>query len=439
MSTATEAATEVRVPDIGDFSDVPVIEVHVAPGDKVNAEDPLLTLESDKATLDVPSPAAGTVGEVLVKVGDTVSEGTPVLMLRQGDGATTAPPTLVEQQEPAPTPQAAAAPVAAAVGAPVAAPPAVSAPSGGGAPAGAHAGPSVRRMARELGVDLSKVTASGAKGRITKDDLLSSLRGPAQPGAAAAPAAAAGAGIPEIPAQDYAKFGPVETRKLSRIKKVSGPFLHRSWLNVPHVTHTDEADITELDAYRKQLDTAAKAERDPYRVTLLAFLVKACVSALKKFPEFNSSLSAERDAIVLKGYYNIGIAVDTPDGLVVPVVRDADRKGIVELSREFGSISARARDGKLGPADMQGGTFTISSLGGIGGTSFTPIVNAPEVAILGVVRAAMRPVWNGAEFTPRLILPLSVSYDHRVIDGALAARFTRHLATLLEDDRRLLL
>jgi pyruvate dehydrogenase E2 component (dihydrolipoamide acetyltransferase) len=442
MSTATAGATEVRVPDIGDFSDVPVIEVHVAPGDKVNAEDPLLTLESDKATLDVPAPSAGTVGEVLVKVGDEVSEGTPILMLSSGDGASTTPPSLVEQQEPTPGP-AAAKPVAETVGAPATAAPAVSGAreaDAPGAPAGAHAGPSVRRMARELGVDLSAVTASGPKGRITKDDLLGFLKGPAQaPAAAAAPAAAQGSGIPEIPAQDYSKFGPVETQQLPRIKKVSGPFLHRSWLNVPHVTHNDEADITELDAYRKQLDTAAKGDKKPYRVTLLAFLVKAVVAALKEHPEFNSSLTAEKDAIVVKGYYNIGIAVDTPGGLVVPVVKDADRKGIVELSREFMEISAKARDGKLSSGDMSGGTFTISSLGGIGGTSFTPIVNAPEVAILGVVRSAMKPVWNGTEFVPRLMLPLSVSYDHRVIDGALAARFTRHLCYLLEDDRRLLL
>jgi pyruvate dehydrogenase E2 component (dihydrolipoamide acetyltransferase) len=438
MSTASE----VRVPDIGDFSDVPIIEVHVAPGDKVNAEDPLLTLESDKATLDVPAPSAGTVGEVLVKVGDQVSEGTPILMFSSGDGASATPPTLVEQQEPPPGPEQ-AKPVSEAVGAPLAAPPGVAGATdtdADGAPAGTHAGPSVRRMARELGVDLSEVTATGPKGRITKDDLLGFLKGPEQaPAAAAAPAAPQGSGIPEVPAQDFAKFGPVETQPLSRIKKVSGPFLHRSWLNVPHVTHNDEADITELDAYRKRLDTAAKADKNPYRVTLLAFLVKAVVAGLKQHPEFNSSLTAEKDALVLKSYYNIGIAVDTPGGLVVPVVKDADRKGIVELSREFMDISAKARDGKLKPDDMQGGTFTISSLGGIGGTSFTPIVNAPEVAILGVVRSAMKPVWNGTEFAPRLMLPLSVSYDHRVIDGALAARFTRHLCYLLEDDRRLLL
>jgi pyruvate dehydrogenase E2 component (dihydrolipoyllysine-residue acetyltransferase) len=430
-------ATEVLVPDIGDFSDVPIIEVHVGPGDKVNAEDPLLTLESDKATLDVPAPSAGTVGEVLVKVGDQVSEGTPILMLSSGDGASTTPPSLVEQQEPAPGP-AAAKPVAEAVGAPLAAPPAVATADENTAPAGAHAGPSVRRMARELGIDLSQVGASGPKGRITKDDLLSFLKGPAT----AAPAAAAapqGSGIPEIPAQDFSKFGPVQRQELPRIKKVSGPFLHRSWLNVPHVTHNDEADITELDAYRKQLDTAAKGDKNPYRVTLLAFLVKAVVGALKKHPEFNSSLSPEKDAIILKEYYNIGIAVDTPGGLVVPVVKDADRKGIVDLSREFMEISAKARDGKLGAADMAGGTFTISSLGGIGGTSFTPIVNAPEVAILGVVRSAMKPVWNGTEFVPRNMLPLSVSYDHRVIDGALAARFATHLAGVLSDMRRGLL
>jgi pyruvate dehydrogenase E2 component (dihydrolipoyllysine-residue acetyltransferase) len=439
--TATANGVEVTVPDIGDFHDVPVIDVLVAAGDKVNVDDPILTLESDKATLDVPAPIAGTVTEVLVSVGDAVSQGHLVLHIAPGEGAVTPPPSLVEQQEPAPAqPAQVAETVGGAVAAPVDAPPAVSTPSTDTTPPGAHAGPSVRRMARELGVDLSAVTATGAKGRITKDDLLTFLQSSAPPAAASGAASAPqGSGIPEIPPQDFARLGPVETRELSRIKRVSGPFLHRSWLNVPHVTQNDEADITDLDAYRKELDTAAKAEKEPYRVTLLAFLVKAAVAALKKFPEFNSSLSPEKDALILKRFYNIGIAVDTPDGLVVPVVKDADRKGIVELSREFGAISARAREGKLSPADMQGGTFTISSLGGIGGTSFTPIVNAPEVAILGVVRSAMKPVWNGAEFVPRLMLPLSLSYDHRVIDGALAARFARHLCYLLEDDRRLLL
>jgi pyruvate dehydrogenase E2 component (dihydrolipoamide acetyltransferase) len=441
MTAATQTTTEVKVPDIGDFGDVPVIEVHVKPGDAINADDPLITLESDKATMDVPAPTAGAVADVLVKVGDTVSEGTPILMLQPGDGAMTEPPSLVEQQEPPPEAAqppapAAAAPAPAAAPTPAAAPapatPAAAAPD----LAGVHAGPSVRRMAREFDIDLGAVTGTGPKGRITKDDLLGFLRGPAQaPAQAAAPAA--GMGIPEIPAQDFSKFGPVETKPLPRIKKISGPFLHRSWLNVPHVTHNDEADITDLDKYRKELDTAAKA--DGYRVTLLAFLVKACVSALKQFPEFNSSLSPEKDSLILKKFYNIGIAVDTPDGLVVPVVKDADRKGITELSKEFGDISKKARDGKLSPNDLQGGTFTISSLGGIGGTSFTPIVNAPEVAILGVVRSKMTPVWSGSEFVPRMMLPVSLSYDHRVIDGALAARFTRQLCHLLEDDRRLLL
>jgi pyruvate dehydrogenase E2 component (dihydrolipoamide acetyltransferase) len=422
------ATTEIAVPDIGDYQDVPVIEVHVAPGDVVAEEDPLVTLESDKATMDVPATASGKVQDVRVKVGDTVSEGSVVVVV-SGDGAgpLTTPPSLVGQQEPAPeeTP-AAPAPVAGPVQA---------APAGAIADfTGAHASPSVRRLARELGVDLNTINGTGEKNRITKDDLLAAVRGPAQPAPAAAPA---GAGIPEVPAQDFSKFGPVETVPLPRIKKLSGPFLHRSWLNVPHVTHNDEADITELDGYRRELDTAAKAEG--YRVTLLAFLMKAAVSALRQFPEVNSSLSPEKDSLILKRYHHIGIAVDTPGGLVVPVIRDVGAKGLIELSKELGAVSQKARDGKLTPADMSGGTFTISSLGGIGGTSFTPIVNAPEVAILGVVRSRMSPVWDGSEFVPRMMLPLSLSYDHRVIDGALAARFTRTLATVLEDVRRLLL
>jgi pyruvate dehydrogenase E2 component (dihydrolipoyllysine-residue acetyltransferase) len=426
-------ATEVTVPDIGGFSDVPIIEVHVKEGDQVNPEDPLITLESDKATMDVPAPSAGTVSGLRVSVGDRVSAGSPVLLLDPGDGALTQPPSLADQQEPAPeaTPPVPSPPLAAAA-APT--PQVTAAPPAGGAAdfAGVHAGPGVRRAARELGVDLTTLAGTGPKGRITKEDLLASLRGPSAP----APAAQGG-GIPPIPAQDFSKFGPVERQPLSRIKKVSGPHLHRSWLNVPHVTHNDEADITVTDAYRKELDTAARAEG--YRVTLLAFLVKAAVSALKAFPDVNSSLAPEQDAIICKQYYNIGIAVDTPDGLVVPVVKDADRKGIIELSKEFGTVSSRAREGKLAATDLQGGTFTISSLGGIGGTSFTPIVNAPEVAILGVVRSKQTPVWTGQAFEPRLMLPLSLSYDHRVIDGALAARFVRHLATQLEDPRRLLL
>jgi len=434
------ATTEIAVPDIGDYQDVPVIEVHVSPGDVVAEEDPLVTLESDKATMDVPATAAGKVQDVKVKVGDTVSEGTVVVVVG-GDGAgpLTTPPSLVGQQEPPPeatpgTPAPAPPPAAQAPAAPPAAAPA---PAGAGAIAdftGAHASPSVRRLARELDIDLNSVKGGGEKGRILKEDLLAAVRGPDKAAPAAAPA---GAGIPEIPAQDFSKFGQVETVPLPRIKKLSGPFLHRSWLNVPHVTHNDEADITDLDPYRRELDTAAKAEG--YRVTLLAFLMKAAVSALRQFPEVNSSLSPSKDSLILKRYYHIGIAVDTPGGLVVPVIRNVEAKGVTELSKELGTISQKARDGKLAPDDMSGGSFTISSLGGIGGTSFTPIVNAPEVAILGVVRARTSPVWDGEAFVPRLMLPVSLSYDHRVIDGALAARFTRQLCTVLEDVRRLLL
>ena len=427
MDNQTTAATEVKVPDIGDFKDVAIIDIHVKVGDAVNAEDPLITLESDKAAMDVPAPSAGTIRQVLVKVGDRVSEGTPIVLLAGNEeGAMRQPTSLLSQQEPAPS---AAAPTPAATA------PAVFV----GAQtdfSGVHAGPSVRRVAREMGVDLTKVTGTGEKGRISKDDIMAFLRGPA-PAPAGAPAAAAGAGIPEIPAQDFSKFGLIETKPLSRIKRLSGPFLHRSWLNVPHVTQNDEADITETDAYRKELDTAGKEKG--YRVTLLAFLIKASVSALKQHPEFNASLSPEKDALIYKRYYNIGVAVDSPDGLVVPVVKDADRKGIVEISQELGAISKKAREGKLSPTDMAGGSFTISSLGGIGGTAFTPIINAPEVAILGVVRSKMAPVWDGKEFKPRLMLPVCVSYDHRVIDGALAARFTRNLCHVLEDVRRIML
>ena len=431
-------ATEVKIPDIGDFKDVPIIEVHVKEGDPVNADDPLISLESDKATMEVPAPQGGTVEKLLIKIGDKVSEGTPILLMRGGDGAMTQPPSLVEQQEPKPSEQP--SPASRPSAPPAAAPPPSSAAAGGGGQAAAsfgqaHASPSVRRLARELEVDLNKIKGTGEKGRITREDVKAFLRGPAAAPAAAAPSG--GMGIPEIPAQDFSKFGPIETRPLPRIKKISGPHLHRAWLNVPHVTHQDEADITEIDAYRKELDTAAKEKG--FRVTLLAFLMKASVSALRQFPEFNASLSPEKDALILKKYYNIGIAVDTPDGLVVPVIKDVDRKGIHEISQEMGTISKKARDGKLGAADMQGASFTISSLGGIGGTAFTPIVNAPEVAILGVVRSKMAPVWNGAEFKPRLMQPISLSYDHRVIDGALAARFARHLCTALEDVRRLIL
>ncbi|KMO38327.1 branched-chain alpha-keto acid dehydrogenase subunit E2 [Methylobacterium variabile] len=427
---------EVKIPDIGDFKDIPIIEILVKEGDTIGAEDPIVSLESDKATMEVPSPSAGVIEKILVKVGDKVSEGSPVLLLK-GEAEAKAPAAapsagaapsadtaaLMPKQEPDP-----AAPSAP----PVPAAPASSAPDF----SNVHASPAVRRLARELGVDLTTIKGTGEKGRITKEDVKGTLVRSAAPAASAgAVAPAGGMGIPEIPAVDFSKFGPTEVKPLARIKKISGPHLHRAWLNVPLVTHSDESDITDTDAYRKELDTAGKDKG--YRVTLLSFLIKAAVSALRQHPEFNSSLNPEKDALILKKYYNIGVAVDTPDGLVVPVVKDADRKGIVEISQELGSLSKKARDGKLGSGDMQGATFTISSLGGIGGTGFTPLVNAPEVAILGVVRSKMAPVWNGSEFKPRLMLPLSVSYDHRVIDGALAARFTRHLAHVLEDVRRL--
>lgn len=432
-------ATQVAVPDIGDFDDVPVIEIHVSAGDVVAVDDPLVTLESDKATMDVPSTAAGEIRELFVKEGDRVSEGSPLVAVEEAGAPAGEPPTMIGQQEPTPAAATTPAPVpevAAPAVKPAAAPEAAPAEAPTTDFVGVHAGPSVRRLARELSVDLSSVNGSGPKGRITKEDLLQTLRGPAAP--AAAPAEApSGMGIPPIPAVDFSKFGPVEVEPLPRIKKISGPFLHRSWLNIPHVTHGDEADITELDAYRKELDTAAKAEG--YRVTLLAFLLKAAVSALRAYPTVNSSLSPEGDSLIMKQYINIGVAVDTPDGLVVPVITSVDRKGITELSKDLGAMSAKARDGKLGPSDLQGGTFTISSLGGIGGTNFTPIVNAPEVAILGVVRSKRAPVWDGEQFVPRLMLPVFLSYDHRVIDGALAARFMRHLCDALSDMRRLLL
>ncbi|WP_328307059.1 2-oxo acid dehydrogenase subunit E2 [Actinomycetospora sp. NBC_00405] len=443
------ATTQVEVPDIGDFTDVPIIELHVAVGDVIAVDDPLATLESDKATMDVPSSHAGRVTEVLVAVGDTVSQGTPVLRLDAAEGEPVEDgPTETDAPVPKDAPAAADAEITAQepetekASSDAAAPAPSTNGSGKGSSNGSglpvHAGPSVRKLAREFEVDLDQVPATGPKGRITKSDLLAYVRGPAQaPAAAPAAAPSGGSGIPEIPAQDFSKFGPVETQPLSRITRISGPFLHRSWLNVPHVTHNDDADITDTDRFRKELDTQGKAEG--YRVTLLAFLMKASVSALKAYPTLNSSLTPEKDALIIKRYFHLGVAVDTPGGLVVPVIRDVDRKGIVELSKELGEVSARARDGKLTADDMSGGTFTISSLGGIGGTAFTPIVNAPEVAILGVVRSRVAPVWDGEAFVPRTLLPLCLSYDHRVIDGALAARFTRHLAHTMGDERRLLL
>lgn len=414
---------EIRVPDIGDFTDVPVIEVLVAPGTEVRAEDPLITLETDKATMEVPSPVDGTIVSLSVAIGDKVSQGSVIAIAEVAGAAPEA-----AQAAPTPVVEEAAPVVEEVAPAPVVPDEPVTVSASGNV----RATPLVRRLATELEVDLAAVTGSGPKGRITKQDLLGHYERSLAPAAAGA---TGGAGIPPVPEVDFSKFGPVRTVPLSRIKKLSGPHLHRSWLNVPHVTHADEADITELDAYRRELDTAAKAEG--YRVTLLSFLLKASAAALRKYPELNSSLSGEN--LVLKDYVNIGVAVDTPDGLVVPVVKDVDRKGIGELSRDLGELSAKARDGKLSASDMQGATFTISSLGGIGGTHFTPIVNAPEVAILGVVRSKTAPVWDGEAFVPRLMLPLCLSYDHRVIDGALAARFTAHLAHLAADVRRLVL
>jgi pyruvate dehydrogenase E2 component (dihydrolipoamide acetyltransferase) len=416
----------VTVPDIGDFKNIPVIEIHVKPGDMVKADDPLVSLESDKATMEVPAPSAGRVTEILVTLGTKVSMGSAIIKLEGANGA--AAPTVAKAAPAAAAPAVVKAAPSAGSPAREASLDALPAPVDFG---GAHASPSVRRLARELDIDLTALKGSGDKGRITKDDVKLALKGPG------GPASGGGMGIPEIPTQDFTKFGPTEKLPLSRIKKMSGPFLHRSWLNVPHVTHTDEADITDLEQYRKTLDNAAKEKG--FRVTMIAFLLKASVVALKAHPEFNSSLAPEKDALILKKYYNIGVAVDTPDGLVVPVIKDVDRKGILELSHELGSISAKMREGKITPADISGATFSISSLGGIGGTSFTPIVNAPEVAILGVPRSSMKPVWDGKEFKPRLIQPLCVSYDHRVVDGALAARFTRRLCDVLGDLRQLVL
>ena len=445
---------EVKVPDIGDFTDVPVIEVLVKPGDAVKAEDSLVTLESDKATMDVPAPAAGTVKSVGVKVGDKVSEGHLILTLEQAADAPApaqaapaakaaqpaAPATAPAAPAAATPPPAAAAPAAAPTAAapPVQAPAAPSAPIDDAAFRKAHASPSVRAHARALGVDLSQIKGSGPAGRILQEDVenyVKQVMSGAKVAGAVAGAGGAALGLLPWPQVDFAKFGPIETKPLSRIKKIAGANLHRNWVLIPHVTNHDDADITELEAFRVQLNK--ENEKAGIKVTLLAFLIKACVWALKKFPEFNASLDGEN--LVLKQYYHIGFAADTPNGLVVPVIRNADQKGVLAIAGEMAELSAKAREGKLGPADMQGGCFSISSLGGIGGTYFTPIINAPEVAILGVCRSSMRPVWDGKQFAPRLILPLSLSWDHRVIDGAAAARFNTYLASLLADMRRTML
>jgi pyruvate dehydrogenase E2 component (dihydrolipoamide acetyltransferase) len=431
------AIAEIRVPDIGDFKDIPVIEVMVAPGDVVKAEDPLITLESDKATMDVPSPQAGVVHELKVKVGDKVSEGSPILTLQSNEekpGATEAE----AQQAPARPRQAASPPAAATqresrqqeearTAAPERKPPPHPAVNETRFST-AHAGPSVRRLAREFGVDLVKVEGSGPKGRIVKEDVQAFVKR----SLAAAPAA--GFAAPRIPEVDFSRFGPVEDKPLSRIRKLSGANLHRNWLAIPHVTQHDEADITEVEDFRQTM-----AREQGIKLTLLAFLVKASHAGLKEFPEFNSSLSPNGDALVLKRYFHIGFAVDTDEGLIVPVIRDVDRKGVLQIAKELVEMSERARAKKLSPAEMQGGCFSISSLGGISGTHFTPIINAPEVAILGVSRSYQKPVYENGSWKPRLTLPLSLSYDHRVIDGAQAARFTRFLGDVLADVRRLLL
>ncbi|WP_367065099.1 dihydrolipoyllysine-residue acetyltransferase [Oryzisolibacter sp. LB2S] len=441
---APTGSIEVRLPDIGDFKDVAVIELLAKVGDSIRVEQSLFTVESDKASMEIPSPVAGVLKELKVQLGDKVNIGDLVAVI-EGSAPASAP-------APAPAPAAApaAAPVAAtpATAAPVAAAPVQGAPAHNPtvAPTGQlpHASPSVRKFARELGVPLAEVKGTGAKGRITAEDVQAFTRavmaGTAQTQAQAAKAPAGGGtgvGLDLLPwpKVDFAKFGAVERKDLSRIKKISGANLHRNWVMIPHVTNNDEADITELEAFRVQ--TNKENEKSGVKVTMLAFVIKAVVAALKKFPEFNASLDG--DALVYKQYFHIGFAADTPNGLVVPVLKDADKKGILQISAEMSELAKKARDGKLGAADMQGGCFSISSLGGIGGTHFTPIINAPEVAILGLSKSAMKPVWDGKQFVPRLTLPLSLSYDHRVIDGAAAARFNAYLGQVLADYRRILL
>ena len=444
---AASSTVDLKIPDIGDFKDVAVIEMLVKVGDTVTLEQSLFTVESDKASMEIPSPSAGTITALSIKLGDTVNIGDVVGQIT------------VQGAAPAAAPVQAAAPAAAVVAAPVAAPvaaaPVAAAPVAAAAhnptvaPSGKlpHASPSVRKFARELGVPLAEVKGSGQKGRITTDDIQaftkSVMAGAVQTLAqqAAAPKSSGGnvGGLEVLawPKVDFAKFGAVERKDLSRIKKISGANLHRNWVMIPHVTNNDLADITELEAFRVSTNAENAKAKSDVKVTMLAFVIKALVAALKKFPEFNTSLDG--DTLVYKKYFNIGFAADTPNGLVVPVLKDADKKGIMQISQEMGELAKKARDGKLGAADMQGGCMSISSLGGIGGTNFTPIVNAPEVAILGLSKGQMTPVWDGKQFVPRLMLPLSLSYDHRVIDGALAARFNAYLGAVLADYRRILL
>jgi len=446
---------EVKVPDIGDFKEVEVIELLVKPGDTVQAEQSLITVESDKASMEIPSSASGVVKELKVKLGDKVAEGSLVLLLEVSEAAS-AP-------APAATAASASAPAAPATSTSAAAPAAASstvAPAASAVPVTAvlattasaivtaatesngqkpHASPSVRKFARELGIDLSRVSGSGAKGRILIEDVQGFVKG-IMAGGAAAPAASGGGaalGLLPWPSLDFSKFGETSLEPLSRIKKISGPNLHRNWVMIPHVTQFDQADITELEEFRKSANESLA--KSGVKLTMLAFVIKASVAALKKFPAFNASLDAGGENLILKHFYNIGFAADTPNGLVVPVIKNADQKGLSQIAKEMGELSAQAREGKLKPADMQGATFTISSLGGIGGTSFTPIINAPEVAILGLSKSEIKPVWDGKAFAPRLMLPMSLSYDHRVIDGALGARFTVYLGDVLADMRKTLL
>jgi pyruvate dehydrogenase E2 component (dihydrolipoamide acetyltransferase) len=441
---------QVMVPDIGDYKDVSIIEVMVKAGDTIKAEDNLVTLETDKAAMDVPSPYAGVIKEMKVKVGDKVSQGSLILLLESSDAATAqippSPPSSKGGAVAAPaTPPTASAtlptapatpPTAPIVQVPVPVTPAISPFEKGGAGGiSAHASPAIRRFARELGVQIAQVKGSGEKGRVTKDDVQNFVKT-----ALAQPRGAAGGNglqVLAMPVVDFAKYGAIETKPLSRIKKISGANLHRNWVTIPHITQFDEADITEMEAFRKELN--AEYARQNIKITPLAFMLKAVVVALQQFPEFNASLDASGENLVLKQYFHIGVAVDTPNGLMVPVLRDVDKKGIVQLAKELGEISARARDLKITAAEMQGGCFSISSLGGIGGTAFTPIINAPELAILGVSKAIIKPMHQDDTFVARLMLPLSLSYDHRVIDGAAAARFIVFLSQVLADTRRLAL
>ena len=436
---------EVVVPDIGDFDEVAVIELLVKPGDEIKEEQSLITVESDKASMEIPSSHAGVLKELRVKVGDKVAKGSVIATVSSSGGAS-APAAAPAAVAPA---AATAAPVAAPAAAAEKAPPTAALPAHEPtAPQGAlpHASPTIRKLARELGVPLAEVKGSGPKGRITQEDVQGFVKAvmagtrqtQAQAAKTPAGASASGGGFPGMPPWpqvDFAKFGPIEKKELSRIKKISGPVLHRNWVVIPHVTNHDDADITDLEAFR--VSTNKENEKSGVKVTMLAFLIKACVAALQKFPDFNASLEA--DHIVLKKYFHIGFAADTPNGLVVPVIRDADKKGVLQISTEMGEFAKKARDGKLTPADMSGGCFSISSLGGIGGRYFTPIINAPEVAILGVCRSLTEPVWDGKAFQPRLVLPLSLSWDHRVVDGAAAARFNAFLIQVLGDFRRVLL